>query len=97
MTRFLFLVTAMAFVACIDPADRRPGLWLSGEVAPQVEDWSFANDHGEILVEVATPYGIRHSITVVCAALDGVLYMGARNPTEKRWVGYVARNPEVRH
>ena len=84
------------FLACIDPDDRRPGLWLSGEVAPAVEDWSFVNDHPEIFVEVATPYGLRHSVTVVCASLDGVLYMGARNPSTKRWVGYVKGNPDVR-
>jgi len=94
--RSIVVLTAVALVACIDPADRRPGLWLSGEVAPAVDDWSFVNDHGEIFVEVSTPYGVRHSVTVVCASLDGVLYMGARDPSTKRWVGYVARNPDVR-
>lgn len=39
-------------MACINPADLRPGLWLSGEVAQPVDDWSFVNDHGEIFVEV---------------------------------------------
>ncbi len=94
--RSIVVLTAVALVACIDPADRRPGLWLSGEVAPAVDDWSFVNDHREIFVEVSTPYGVRHSVTVVCASLDGVLYMGARDPSTKRWVGYVARNPDVR-
>ena len=92
---FVVMVCASVF-ACVDPVDRRPGLWLSGEVAPPVGDWSFANDHTEIYVEVTTPYGIRHSVTVVCASLDGALYMGARNPSTKRWVGYVKRNPDVR-
>lgn len=96
MRTALFIGLATLVVACVEPVDRRPGLWLSGEVAPAVEDWSFANDHPEIFVEVKTPYGVRYSITVVCASLEGALYMGARNPTEKRWVGYVARDPDVR-
>ena len=94
--RPILVLAAIIFVACIDPADQRPGLWLSGEVAPPVDDWSFVNDHREIFVEVSTPFGPRYSITVACASLDGVLYMGARNPSTKRWVGYVARNPDVR-
>ena len=94
--RVWVVVVCASWLACVDPVDRRPGLWLAGEVAPTVSDWSFANDHGEIYVEVVTPYGIRHSVTVVCASLDGALYMGARNPSKKRWVGYVKRNSEVR-
>lgn len=95
--RLIVVLTLCATVlACIAPVDRRPGLWLSGQVGPLVEDWSFVNDHSEIFVEVRTPYGIRHSVTVVCASLDGVLYMGARSPSTKRWVGYVRQRPEVR-
>jgi len=84
-------------VGCLDPKDRRPGLRLSGEVVTTpVDDWSFTQDHAEIYIETRTPYLIPHSVTIVCASLDGRLYVGARNPTQKRWVAYVARDPNVR-
>ena len=94
--RILVVAACASLFACVDPSDQRPGLWLSGEVAAPASDWSFANEHPEIYVEVTTPYGIRHSVTVICASLDGALYMGARNPSKKRWVSRVKRNPDVR-
>jgi len=94
--RILVVAACASLFACVDPSDQRPGLWLSGEVAAPVSDWSFANEHSEIYVEVTTPYGMRHSVTVICASLDGALYMGARNPSKKQWVSYVKRNPDVR-
>ncbi len=82
---------------CLDPKDRRPGLRLAGEViADPVEDWSFTDGNPEIYIEVATPYLVPHSVTIVCAALDGRLYVGARHPTTKRWVAFVERDPNVR-
>jgi hypothetical protein len=95
---FVCLATAVLFAAgCIDPADRRPGLWLTGtEVSEPVSDWSFTDAHPEIAVEVRTPYGLRHSVTIVCAQRDGQLYIGARDPSTKRWVSYVQRDPAVR-
>lgn len=98
-TRALSAAIALLFclAGCIDPADRRPGLWLSGETAAEDNpDWSFTADSPEIFLEVHTPYLLRHSVTIVCAADDAGLYVGARNPGEKRWVGYVARDPDVR-
>jgi hypothetical protein len=92
------MVAALLAVAgCIDPQDRRPGLWLTGHEATEpVSDWSFTDEHPEIAVEVRTPYGLRHSVTIVCAQRDGKLYIGARDPARKRWVAYVQRDPEVR-
>ena len=82
---------------CIDPADRRPGLWLSGEVeSGEVEDWSFSDAHPEIFIETRTPWWIPHSTTILCASGGDVLYVGAREPSGKRWVANVARDPEVR-
>jgi len=97
------LVAALALVGCIDPKDRRPGLWLSGEVvtAP-VTDWSFTDGQNEIFLETRTWYGIRHSVTVVCAAHDGALYVpslyygGGEFPEKRHWHRNVARDPRVR-
>jgi len=97
-TGFVLLAAAAALTAgCIDPQDRRPGLWLTGtEVTDPVSDWSFTDAHPEIAIEVRTPYGLRHSVTIVCAQRDGQLYVGARDPSTKRWVSHVRRDPEVR-
>jgi len=82
---------------CIDPRDRRPGLWLTGtEAEAPISDWAFTDEHPEIAIEVRTPYGLRHSVTIVCAQRGGQLYVGARDPSTKRWVSYVKRDPEVR-
>jgi hypothetical protein len=81
---------------CIDPADRRPGLALSGEQPPIPSDWSFTDAHREIAVQVSTPYWIPHSVTIWCASLDGRLYLGARDPDTKNWPGWVESDPEVR-
>jgi len=87
----------VGLAGCIDPDDRRPGLRLTGEVVEgPVEDWSFTDAHAEIFLEVRTPWWIPHSVTVVATSLKGDLYVHARNPEEKRWVGLVERDPRVR-
>ena len=101
MTRWLrsslVITLATGLVACIDPADGRPGLWLSGEPMKEFPgSWYFSNDHREIALEVRTPHLIPHSVTIWCAAVDNELYLGARNPEDKRWVGWVERDSEVR-
>lgn len=94
----LFAVALVVLAsACLDPSDRRAGLRLSGEVVSDLpSDWSFSDAHPEIYVEVRTPYLLPHSVTIVCATLDGRLYVGARNPDTKNWVSYVDRDDEVR-
>ena len=81
---------------CIDPVDRRPGLWLSGDPAGTPDDWEFTDAHPEIAIEVATPYWIPHSVTIWCASVDGQLFVGARDPESKHWPGWVDANPTVR-
>jgi hypothetical protein len=100
---FLALVCAVALSGCIDPSERRPGLWLSGEVeSAPVTDWSFTDATPQIYLETRTWYGIRHSVTVVCAAHDGALYVPSvyyghgEFPDERHWHANVARDPRVR-
>ncbi len=91
------LAVAALVLGCVDPKDRRPGLRLSGEVvAAPVDDWSFSDEHPEIFIETRTPYLLPHSVTIVCASLDGRLFVGARQPEQKRWVAHVLRDPDVR-
>lgn len=90
------LSVALLLGAC-DPSDRRPGLWLTGEVADGMpSDWSFSDDYGEIALEVATPYLVPHSVTIWCAQVDGILYVAAASPEDKNWPGWVADDPDVR-
>jgi hypothetical protein len=83
--------------ACMEPSDRRPGLRLSGpEASEPVTDWSFSHEHREIFIETSTPYFVPHSVTIVCADADGKLFVGARDPAQKRWVRWIERDPNVR-
>lgn len=107
MTRTLSSALVIAFaillLAACQPQDRRPGLWLSGEVetAP-VTDWSFANEQREIFVETRTWYGIPHSVTTVVVAHNGTLYVpsvyfeGGEFPDARFWNRNVVRDPRVR-
>jgi len=93
----LVLWLAWAAGGCMDPVDRRPGLRLAGELVERpVEDWSFSDAYAEIFLETRPPWLLPHSVTIVATSLDGVLYVHARHPEEKRWVGHVARDPRVR-
>jgi hypothetical protein len=94
------LIVAIALgvcqLACVEPEDRRPGTRLAGEVSDFPGDWRFSDAHHEIAIEVATPYFIAHSVTIWCAAANDSLYVGARNPEDKHWPGWVERDPDVR-
>lgn len=88
--------------AACEPKDRRPGLWLSGEVASTPEDWSFVLDHPEIFVETRPWYGIPFSVTTVIGIRDGKLYVPSIYdeelpfPGSKYWNSVIADNPDVR-
>ena len=89
-------------LAC-QPKDRRPGLWLSGEVVEgPVTDWTFVNALPEIFVETKTWYGVPHSVTVVAAGIGDRLYVPSvyrgrgEFPSERTWNRNVVRDPRVR-
>ncbi len=90
-------------VVGVEPRDQRPGLWLVGErVTGPVPDWSFTNDHDEILVQTRTRLLIPHSVTAYCAVYDGDLYLfsayyeGGTFPDGRAWNRNVMRDPRVR-
>ena len=84
--------------------DRRPGLWLKGNlVATPVTDWSFTDDVETIEVETNTWFLIPHSVRIDCATYQGRLYVNSRvakgvapYPGGKMWNRDVARDPHVR-
>ena len=97
------LLSSVILLPGCEPQDRRPGLWLSGElVQGPVTDWSFTHEITEIFVETRTWYGIPHSVTTVCVAHDGALYVpsiyfeGGEFPDARFWNRNVVRDPRVR-
>ena len=114
MKRFLVtggsLVVACVLVALVvlrvvglDPHERRPGLWLTGErVATPVTDWSFTDTHPTIYLETRSRYLLPHSVTITCVAHHSQLYLtavyreGSPFPQGKRWTANVMRDPHVR-
>lgn len=102
MTRRIAIALVLLTLGACEPEDRRPGLWLSGEVAPAPEDWAFVNDAQEVLLETRTWYGIPHSVTVVIAEADGEVFVPSIYdedvpfPGTKRWNANIARDPNVR-
>jgi hypothetical protein len=100
--RSALVLVALLCAAC-EPQDRRPGMWLSGEVVKEpVSDWSFTDALREIFLETRTWYGIPHSVTVVCVGLGDRLYVPSvyrergEFPDERRWNQNVVRDPRVR-
>jgi len=94
------LVLVLAAACSLEPSGERPGFGLSGEVAQEaVADWSFTDGIEEIQIETRTGYGLPHSVTIWCVAIDGGLYVGASSPDhpkERYWVRNVRRDPDVR-
>lgn len=99
-----FVLSSMAtlLVSC-EPQDYRPGFWLTGETAETaVTDWSFTDEIPEIFVETRTWYGIPHSVTTVCVAHEGSLYVpsvyldGGEFPDGRFWNRNVVRDPRIR-
>ena len=87
----------------LDPRERRPGLWLTGErVATPVTDWSFTDKHPTIYIQTRSGYLLPHSVTITCVAHDGQLYLtsvfreGSPFPQGKLWTSNVMRDPHVR-
>jgi hypothetical protein len=87
----------------VDPHDRRPGLWLTGELVTQpVTDWSFTDGFRTIFVQTQSWYGLPHSVTTSCVAHGGQLYLtsvyrpGGHFPTDRLWNRNIMRDPHVR-
>jgi hypothetical protein len=87
----------------LDPHERRPGLWLKGELAATpVADWSFTDEYRTIFVQTRSWYGLPHSVTTSCVASDGRLYLtstyrpGAQFPRDRLWNQNITRDPHVR-
>jgi hypothetical protein len=99
----LVLLLIAARINGFEPDERRPGLWLKGElVTTPVTDWSFANQIKSVKLQTNTWYGIPHSVTINCVSYNGQLYLdsfyraGFTYPHGRSWNENVARDPHVR-
>jgi hypothetical protein len=99
----LVLLLIAARINGFEPDERRPGLWLKGElVTAPVTDWSFANQIKSVKLQTNTWYGIPHSVTIYCVSYKGQLYLdsfyraGLTYPHGRSWNEDVARDPHVR-
>ncbi|MDE0061747.1 MAG: hypothetical protein OXP09_12450 [Gammaproteobacteria bacterium] len=94
-SRLLLAMGMVLMLSACEPQDQRPGLWLSGELQSYPEDWSFTDEHLEIAIQVAAPYFLPHSITIICASFEGDLYVAAYRPETKNWPAWVTDDPNV--
>jgi hypothetical protein len=99
----LAVVLLVLRVKGLEPRDRRPGLWLRGDlVTSPVADWSFTDKFPTIEVQTRTWYKIPHSVIITCISNNGRLYLislyrgGVQYPNGRVWHRDVARDPHVR-
>jgi hypothetical protein len=87
----------------LDPEERRPGLWLTGElVTKPITDWSFTDKYPNIFVQTRSWYGLPHSVTTTITAHNGQIYLtsvyrpGLEFPRDRLWNKNIMRDPHVR-
>lgn len=83
----------------LDPHNRIPGLWLTGNVVnTPVNDWSFTDNVPQIHLQTQTWYGLPHSVTINCIAYNHQLYVASVYPGHgpRTWNDDVMRYPHVR-
>jgi hypothetical protein len=71
------------------------GPFLGRAAASFPSDWSFTDAHPLAAIETHGRL-LRHSVTILCVAADGDLYVMARHAPRKRWVQNLGRDPRVR-
>ena len=61
----LVLLLLVLRVTGLEPQERRPGLWLKGNlVTTPVADWSFTDKYPKIKIQTRTWYLLPHSVTI---------------------------------
>ena len=89
------LAPLIVLACACGPIQLLPGGPLRGEVVSgPVADWSFSDAY--TLVELETRPAWPHSVTVICVAASGNLYVPSINPQGKRWVRFVTEDPRTR-
>jgi hypothetical protein len=95
----LILLLVVLRITGLEPRNRTPGLWLTGNpVTTPVADWSFTDKIPTIKLQTSTWYFLPHSVTINCIAYNGQLYLTSTFPagTHRGWNDNVLRDPHVR-
>jgi hypothetical protein len=95
----LILLLVVLRITGLNPRDRTPGLWLSGNlVTTPVTDWSFTDKVPNIKLQTESWYGLPHSVTINCLSVNCQFYVSSVFPagTPRSWNDNVMRNPHVR-
>ncbi|HEU4429140.1 MAG TPA: nitroreductase/quinone reductase family protein [Myxococcota bacterium] len=95
---------AAYFAGAIEPTHAgRPGMRLAGEVVREpISSWDFSAADELVELESRAPWGLAHSVTVVCASTGAHLYVpsvyfeGGGFPESRLWNRNVVRDPDVR-
>ena len=83
----------------LNPHDRIPGLWLTGDlVTTPVTDWSFTDQVPTIKLQTQSRFLLPHSVTINCVAYNGQLYVTSTYLAgpPRSWNVNVMRDPHVR-
>lgn len=100
------LALVILSITGLDAHQRRPGLWLKGDVQSFPSDWTFADKYRTIMIETHPWYLIPHSVNISFVTVQGKLYLHVDYgppiyapgtfPSGKSWTAAVARDPRVR-
>jgi hypothetical protein len=94
---FVILALVVLRVTGLNPHERTPGLWLTGNLnTSPVPDWSFTDNTKTVKVQTNSWYLLPHSVTTFCIAANGQLYLATTKPETRAWTRNVARDPHVR-
>lgn len=95
----LALLLVVLRITGLNPHDRIPGLWLTGDlVTTPVTDWSFLDNVPNIKIQTETRFLLPHSVTINCLAYKGQFYVTSTHPlgAPRSWNENVMRDPHVR-
>ena len=93
----LLVVLGILRITGLNPHERIPGLWLTGNlVTTPVTDWSFTDQDFTLHIQTHTAYLLPHSVTTYCATLNGHLYVGSSNPPVRHWNKEALADPHAR-
>lgn len=95
----LALLLVVLRITGLNPHDRIPGLWLTGDlVTAPVTDWSFLDKVPNIKIQTQSRFLLPHSVTINCLSYNGQFYVSSTHPVgaPRSWNENVMRDPHVR-
>jgi hypothetical protein len=95
----LALLLVVFRITGLNPHDRIPGLWLTGDlVTTPVTDLSFIDEVPNIKLQTQSQFLLPHSVTINCLAYKGQFYVTSTHPVgaPRSWDENVMRDPHVR-